>query len=307
MDSHWLDNYLPLDAGWALPVISGVRIVLILLLCWVAIKGTDRLISSLRRFLSRDLEDTEELKRVTTLSRVFRYLSTVVITLVGGMLLLGELGISVAPILGAAGVVGVAIGFGAQSLVKDYVAGFFFLLENQMRQGDVVQVAGIGGVVEDLNLRYVQLRDYEGNVHFIPNGAITTVTNRTRDHAFAVIDIGIAYGASIDQAFALMREVADGLRADSHWGERIEADLEIAGVNDWAESAVMLRARMRVVPGEQWGVRREFLKRLKQRFDDDGIEIPFPHMTLYAGQAKEGSALTLKGATIMTDSAKSKD
>ena len=235
MDTHWLENYLPIEEGWALPVISGVRILLILLLCWLAIRASDRLIASLRGYLSRSLDDAEEVKRVTTLGRVFRYLSTVVISLVGGMLLLGELGISVAPILGAAGVMGVAVGFGAQSLVKDYVAGFFLLLENQMRQGDVVQVAGIGGVVEDMNLRYVQLRDYEGNVHFIPNGTITTVTNRTRHHAFAVIDIGIAYGASIDRAFALMHEVAEGLRSDEHWAERIQDDLEIAGVNEWAD------------------------------------------------------------------------
>lgn len=300
MDTHWLENYLPVDAGWAPPVISAVRILLILVLCWIAIKGTDRLTASLRRYLSRNLADAEELKRATTLGRVFRYIATVVITLVGGMLLLGELGISVAPILGAAGVLGVAIGFGAQSLVKDYVAGFFLLLENQMRQGDVVQVAGIGGVVEDMNLRYVQLRDYEGNVHFIPNGSITTVTNRTRDHAFAVIDIGIAYRESVDEAFQLMREVATELRSDTHWSERIQDELEIAGVNEWGNSAVMLRARMRVVPGEQWALRREFLKRLKQSFDEHGLEIPFPHMTVYTGQPKSGQAPSLNVAVTST-------
>ena len=290
MNTNWLNNYLPQGTNWVPHLISGVRIGLILILCWVAIKGADRLIRSLRQYLSRSIHDAEEVKRVTTLGRVFRYISTVVITLLGGTLLLGELGISVAPILGAAGVVGVAVGFGAQSLVKDYFTGFFLLLENQMRQGDVVQIAGIGGVVEDMNLRYVQLRDYEGNVHFVPNSAISTVTNRTREYAYAVIDVGVAYRESIEAALQVMRDVGAELRAEAQWQTRIMDELEVAGVNEWADSAVMLRARFKVLPGEQWAVRRAYLQRLKQHFDKLGIEIPFPHMTVYAGQLKDASA-----------------
>lgn len=290
MNTNWLNNYLPQGTNWVPHLISGIRFVLILVLCWVAIKGADRLIGSLRQYLSRSMHDAEEVKRVTTLGRVFRYISTVMITLIGGTLLLGELGISVAPILGAAGVVGVAVGFGAQSLVKDYFTGFFLLLENQMRQGDVVQIAGIGGVVEDMNLRYVQLRDYEGNVHFVPNSAITTVTNRTREYAYAVIEIGVAYRESVEEALQVMRDVGSELQADEQWARRIMDELEVAGVNEWADSAVMLRARFKVLPGDQWAVRREYLQRLKRRFDQLGIEIPFPHMTVYAGQLKDGSA-----------------
>ncbi|MEW6165638.1 MAG: mechanosensitive ion channel family protein [Pseudomonadota bacterium] len=271
-------------------VATGLRILLIAALAWIAHGLSQRLIRGFRLYVSRNLDDPEEVKRVTTLGRVFRYLASVVIVLITGMLILGELGISVAPILGAAGVVGLAVGFGAQSLVKDYFSGFFLLLENQMRHGDVVVVAGIGGVVEDMTLRYVQLRDYEGNVHFIPNGAIGTVTNKTRGYAYAVIDAGVAYRENVDAALDVMRRVGAELRADPAWHARILEDIEIAGVENWAESAVILRCRLKVAPIEQWNVRREYLRRLKQAFDAAGIEIPFPHLTLYAGRLKDGSA-----------------
>lgn len=276
--------------GVSPPVLSGLRILLVVVLAWGAAVFANRLIRGLRIYVSRNLDDPEEVKRVTTLGRVFRYLASVAITLIAGMLVLGELGISVAPILGAAGVVGLAVGFGAQSLVKDYFSGFFLLLENQMRQGDVVEVAGIGGIVEDLTLRYVQLRDYDGNVHFIPNGTITTVTNKTRGHAFAVIDVGVAYRENVDEVLEVMRQTGEALRADTQWQARILEPVEIVGVENWADSAVILRCRFKVAPIEQWAVRREYLRRLKQAFDTAGIEIPFPHLTLYAGQLKDGGA-----------------
>lgn len=288
MESSTLGELL--GFGLSPPVLSGLRILLIGILAWVSAAFANRLIRGLRIYVSRNLDDPEEVKRVATLGRVFRYLASVAITLIAGMLILGELGISVAPILGAAGVAGLAVGFGAQSLVKDYFSGFFLLLENQMRHGDVVEVAGIGGIVEDMTLRYVQLRDYDGNVHFIPNGSIATVTNKTRGHAFAVVDVGIAYRESVDEALEVMRQTGEALRADPQWQARILEPVEIVGVENWADSAVILRCRFKVAPIEQWAVRREYLRRLKQAFDAAGIEIPFPHLTLYAGQMKDGGA-----------------
>src|SRR3569833_1549682 len=217
-----------------------------------------------------------------------------VVTLVTAMLVLSEVGISSAPILAAAGVLGIAIGFGAQSLVKDYFTGLFLLLENQIRQGDVVEVAGKGGLVEEMTLRYIRLRDYEGSVHYIPNGHVDTVTNRSRGFAYAVIDVGVAYREDVDEIYGLMREVATGLRADPELGGKIVDDLEIAGVDQWGDSAVVIRCRFKVMPLEQWGVRREFLYRLKKAFDAAGVEIPFPHLTVYAGQNKDGSAPPLR-------------
>lgn len=290
MDSTFLGNMLPTGIQLSPGVASALRIGLIVVLAWIAHGFTHRLIRGFRIYLSQNLEDAEEIKRITTLGRVFRYIASVVITLLAGMLVLDELGISVAPILGAAGVVGVAVGFGAQSLVKDFFSGFFLLLENQMRHGDVVEVAGIGGVVEEMTLRYVQLRDYDGNVHFIPNGSISTVTNKTRGHAFAVIDVGVAYRENVDDALAVMHQVGEALRADPAWRARILEEVEIVGVEDWADSAVILRCRFKVAPIEQWNVRREYLRRLKHAFDAAGIEIPFPHLTVYAGQLKDDGA-----------------
>lgn len=291
----WLDVFREgVPAGWAPVLRSALNVMLIALATWIALVLVNRGIRRFRAAMEARSGDAERAKRVATLCRAFRYTGSVVITLVGGMLVLNELGVSIAPILATAGVAGIAIGFGAQSLVKDYFAGLFLLVEDQIRQGDVVAIAGIGGLVEEVTLRYVRLRDFEGHVHFVPNGEIKTVTNRTRDYAQALIEIGVAYRENADEALAVMREVGQGLRADPAWSARILDDVEIVGVERWADSAVMLRCRLKVVGIEQWSVKREFLRRLKKEFDARGIEIPFPHLTLYAGQAKDGSAPPLQ-------------
>ncbi len=275
---------------WDHGFVTLLRVVLIAVAAWIVLGVTQRLIRTFRERITRRMEDREQVKRAETLGRVFRYIASVVIMLFAVTLILSELGIAVAPILGAAGVIGLAVGFGAQSLVKDYFAGFFILLENQMRQGDVVGIADKAGLVEEITLRYVRLRDYDGNVHFVSNGLITTVTNMSRGYAQSVVDIGIAYREDTDEAVAVMREVGVEMRADPVFGPKLLDDLEIAGVDKWADSAVILRCRFKVQPLEQWNVRREFLRRLKKAFDVRGIEIPFPHVTVYAGVARDGSA-----------------
>jgi small conductance mechanosensitive channel len=212
------------------------------------------------------------------LSRVIRYVLTVLTTVVTVLLILGELGVAIAPVLGAAGVVGIAVGFGAQSLVKDYFTGFFLLLENQIRIGDVVEAGGKAGVVEELTLRYLRLRDYSGNVHFVPNSNISVVTNMSLGFAYAVIDVGVAYKEKVERVIEVIREVGARLRREPEFAERILDELEIAGVEQWADSAVVIRCRFRVMPLEQWTVRRTFLQRLKAEFDAQAIEIPFPHL-----------------------------
>lgn len=267
-----------------------LRVIVILILAWLLMAMSRKLVRVFRNYMNARADSAEEKRRIETLARVFRHTTIVVISLVAGMLALSELGISIAPILGAAGVVGIAVGFGAQSLIKDYFNGFFLLLENQIRQGDVVEVGGKGGLVEDVTLRYVRLRDYEGSVHYIPNGLISTVTNKSRGFAHAVIDVGIAYRENVDEALEVMREVGAQMRASEAFAAKILEDIDIAGVESWADSAVVLRCRFKTATLEQWGVRREFLRRLKEAFDTRGIEIPYPHLTIYAGQDKEGSA-----------------
>jgi small conductance mechanosensitive channel len=269
---------------------SGLRIVLIVGLAWLSIRVLQRLVSGVRMRVSTHLGGVESARRAETVGRVLRYLIALVVGAVAFMLVMAEIGISLAPILGAAGVVGLAIGFGAQSLVKDYFTGFFLLFEDQIRTGDVVNIAGIGGLVEDITLRHVRLRDYDGNVHFVPNSLITSVTNMSRTFAHAVMDIGVAYREDVDEVIGVMRDVGAGLRADDGFSAMILDDLEIAGVERLDDSAVVLRCRFKVAPLQQWTVRREYFRRIKAAFDAQGIEIPYPHVTMYAGAAKDGSA-----------------
>lgn len=268
-------------APWVLGLVSFVNVLAILTLAWAGSYVLRRIISLFHQRLIEKAEGPEERRRLETLQRVFRYIATVVISVVTIMLVLAEVGISIAPILATAGVVGLAVGFGAQSLVKDYFTGFVMLIENQIRVGDIVEISGKSGLVEELTLRYVRLRDYEGAVHFVPNGTIVTVTNRSRLFAFAVMDIGVAYKEDIDRVYSIMRRCTASLRADPLYGPKILDDLDIAGVDQWADSAVVIRCRIKTIALEQAGVRREFLHRLKRLFDEEAIEIPFPHRTVY--------------------------
>ena len=267
-----------LDAETKALAVQALRVVAILVLAWVLHAVSAHLIHVFRHYMDRRTGGDER-ARIETLARVFRNASAIIIVIVAGTLVLGELGISVAPILATAGVAGVAIGFGAQSLIKDYLGGFFILLDDQIREGDVVDVAGLGGLVEEVTLRYVRLRNFEGHVHFVPCGEIKTVTNRTRGFAHAVIEVGVGYREDPDQALAVMREVSTAMRADAEWKSKIVDDIEIVGVERLADSAVILRARLKVVPpAQQWNVKREFLKRLKKAYDERNIEIPYPHL-----------------------------
>jgi small conductance mechanosensitive channel len=285
MMTEMLDRFFDwLPDNWETPG----RLLLILLLATVALRAIHRIIPRLRETIAARQESREDEQRIRTLSRVIRYALTVAVTVVASLLVLAEFGVSVAPILGAAGVVGIAVGFGAQTLVKDYFTGFFLLLENQIRIGDVVEAGGKSGLVEELTLRYLRLRDYSGNVHYIPNSNISVVTNMSLGFAYAVVDVGVAYGEDVDRVTGIMREVGRGMRDDQSWAGRILDELEIAGVENWADSAIVLRCRFRVAPLEQWNIRREYLRRLKAAFDDSNVEIPYPHVKIIHGDAATG-------------------
>jgi small conductance mechanosensitive channel len=264
---------------------DSLRIALIVAVAWVVARLGGRMVSGLHLRVAQRIADPEQMRRAETLGRILRYAVSVGVTALAALLVLSQLGISIAPILGAAGVVGVAVGFGAQSLVRDYFTGISLLLENQLAKGDVVTVSGFTGAVEDLTLRYIQLRDYQGNVHYIPNGLITTVTNMSRGHAYAVVDVGVAYRENLDDVIPVLLDEAARFIARSTIGTKVLEPFEFAGVEQLGDSAVILRGRFKVRPLEQWTVRREFLRSIKQRFDREGIEIPFPHLTVYAEKA----------------------
>ena len=234
--------------------------------------AASRLIRIFRNYMARRASGADELRRIDTVGNAFRYFASVVVVLVAGMLILSELGISIAPVLATAGVAGIAIAFGAQSLIKDYFTGFFLLVEDQIRQGDVVEIAGKSGEVEEVTLRYVRLRDGDGFVHFVPNGEIKVVVNRTRTHAYANVDVGVPNDADVEAVFQAMRDVGATLRADPKFGALTLGETEILGVERWELWGMMLRCRMRVLPHERDTVRREFTLRLVREFHQRGLK-----------------------------------
>jgi moderate conductance mechanosensitive channel len=253
---------------------AGSRIAVILVVTVVLITVARRLITGLEKFTATHAHDVEARKRAATLSNVLRKLASIFIAVIATLAIFNTLGISILPFLATAGVAGIAIAFGAQTLVKDFFRGFFLLAENQIRQGDVVEIAGKSGLVEDLTLRYVQLRDYEGNVHYVPNGEIGVVTSSSRTFAFAVVDLSIALEQDIQPVLDLMRETGAAMRAHAVWGPKILDDLDIAGIESWNDRGITLRARMKVRALEQSNVRRELLMQLKQAFDRHDIQQP---------------------------------
>jgi len=268
---------------------AGSRIAVILIVTFILITIARRLITGLEKFTASHAHDVEARKRAATLSAVLRKLASIFIAVIATLAIFNTLGISILPFLATAGVAGIAIAFGAQTLVKDFFRGFFLLAENQIRQGDVVEIAGKSGLVEDLTLRYVQLRDYEGNVHYVPNGEIGVVTSSSRTYAFAVVDITIALEQDIQPVLDLMRETGAAMRAHATWGAKILDDLDIAGIESWNDRGITLRARMKVRALEQSNVKREFLMRLKQAFDKHGIQQPRSMVTLVNAPSRASS------------------
>jgi small conductance mechanosensitive channel len=211
----------------------------------------------------------------------------IVILFIGSMMILAEVGVDLKPLLAAAGIGGLAIGFGAQSLVKDIISGFFILLEDSVRVGDVVEIAGVGGLVEDVKLRTITLRDLSGNVHVVPAGAIDKVKNMTKIYSFYLFDVAVAYREDVDEVMALLQAIGEELRQDLAFREDILEPLEMLGVDHFADSAVIVKCRIKTKPIQQWRVGREMNRRIKKSFDAKGIEIPFPHRTIYWGKPKE--------------------
>lgn len=260
--------------------VDWMRVLTVAGLGMVAWFGVRALLHAVRRALMARYEDPEDDKRVDTVVRVIRYVANLALVVVVLMLLLSHFGISIAPLLGAAGIAGVAAGLAAQGLARDYIRGLSLLIDNQIRVGDTVEIAGKAGVVEEVTIRTVTLRDYEGAVHFVPMGDVHIVTNRSYGHSYALLDLGIGYDADVDHAMLKIREVAERIRAEPAYARLMLEPIEIAGVDCWADSSLLIKARIRVLPGRAPEVRREMLRRLKHCFDREGIQIPYPHMTL---------------------------
>ncbi len=280
---------------------SGLRIVLITVGMLLLFSLLQRVVERFRRFYEGRLFGPTELKRADTLTQVIRDLARIVILGVGGMMVLSEVGVDLKPLLAAAGLGGLAIGFGAQSLVKDVISGFFILLEDSIRVGDVVEIAGVGGLVEEVKLRTIVLRDESGSIHVIPNGNINTVKNMTQLYSYYVFNIGIAYRENVDEVMALLKGIAEELRQDAEFAGDILEPLEMWGVDRFADSAVIIKCRIKTKPIQQWRIGREMNRRIKNTFDAKGIEMPFPHQTVYWGALKDGTPPPLYVASVASN------
>jgi small-conductance mechanosensitive channel len=269
---------------------NAMRIALILFLAWFVRHVLLSVIKRIERLSDDgDPNTTTELeKRAATITRILRQASSVLVGSVAIMLVLAEFGVDLKPILAGAGILGLAVGFGAQTLVKDVITGFFILLENQIRVDDLVTAAGCTGVVEAVNLRTTVLRDYAGTTHIIPNSAITVVTNSTRHWSRALLDVGVAYKEDTDRCEAVLREVGSSIEKDPSFVKRLLGPFEYPGVVKLADSAVMLRVVVKTQAHDGPAVLRELRRRVKKAFDAAGIEIPFPHVKVVTD--REGAA-----------------
>ena len=224
---------------------------------------------------------TEREKRAATMSQIINTATRIIVWGVAGLMIAREFGMDIGPILAGAGIAGLAVGFGAQSLVKDFFSGFFMLVEDQVRVGDVVQAGGKSGLVERITLRTTVLRDLAGTLHVIPNGHIDTVSNMTYGWSRAVLDIGVSYREDLDHVFEVLRRTGSELRSDPEYARMITDDLEILGLDQFGDSALVVKCIIKTEPLKQWSVAREFRRRIKVAFDGEHIEFPFPHRTVY--------------------------
>lgn len=257
---------------------SAVRIALIVAIAYFVIGLLRAALSRLEAFLIRSTGLVESdpgaaAKRIRTLLGVLRTVSSGLLWFVVVLIALSQIGVNIGPILAGVGVVGLAVGFGAQYLVRDLVSGFFLLLENQIRVGDIAIVNGTGGVVESVTFRTVVLRDQAGVIHVFPNGAINTLANATMDWSAYVIDIAVSYKEDTDRVVAIMRQVAEEMRQDSEFARAMVAPIEVFGVDNFTDTAVIIKARFKTQPAQQYTVGREYRRRLKKAFDRDGIEL----------------------------------
>lgn len=271
---------------------TGLRIAALLLLAFVIVRLVTAVIVRAERDLDvgTGLDALERKKRAQTIASLARRTLSGLIWTCAALIVLRELDVDITPVLAGAGIVGLAVGFGAQTLVRDVITGFFLIVEDQVRVGDVAVVNGTGGLVEQINLRTIVLRDLEGVVHVFPNGEIKTLANRTKDYAYYVIDLGVEYGADLDQVTALVREAGRDLQADPAFAPSILEPVEILGVDAFNDSSVTFKVRIKTVPLKQWEVGRQLRRRIKTVMDRDGVRIPFPQLQVHLTQARDHAA-----------------
>ncbi|GET22197.1 mechanosensitive ion channel family protein [Prolixibacter denitrificans] len=292
---------------WAINNVPSIIIIILLFL--ISMRLLHFLVSKLhglilKRAMKGDNQSNLEAeKRTNTLMGIVRGAGKIIIWIIFLMILLGKFGVDIGPILASAGIVGLAVGFGAQELVRDFISGFFILLEDQIRIGDVAIINGTGGVVEKIELRTITLRDFSGVVHIFQNGKINSLSNMTKEWSAMVFDIGVAYKEDVDQVMNIMKEVGADMQQDDEFKDKILEPIEVVGLDQFGDSALVIKARLKTQPIQQWAVGREYRRRLKIAFDKVNIEIPFPHTTIYWGEEINPLQLQLNQAENLSGEA----
>lgn len=261
------------------------RIALIIVLSLAAIEISQLAIRQVFSRVANRARNARRASQLRTLAPVLTGVSTTALVIAATMMSLAEVGVEIGPLLAGAGIVGLAIGFGAQTIVKDFLTGVFLIIEDAVSVGDVVMIQDFGGVVEEMSIRTIKLRDFDGTLHIFPYSEAQVIHNRTKGFAFAVFDLSIDYRSDISAALRVMKSVGDELRQDETFRGLILDEIEVVGVDQLADSAVMLKARLKTLPGKQWSVKREYLHRVKLGFEQAGVEIPYPHLKLVAPDA----------------------
>jgi moderate conductance mechanosensitive channel len=274
---------------WEVLLPRAIKVVLVIFITIIAYRLIRVLID---RLLAREIDEEDPLvrrlreQRARTLASLLGNVAAVTVFIVATLTILDILLQNIGPILASFGLIGLAFSFGAQSLVKDVISGTFMLIEGQFGVGDVVKVSDVSGMVEKITLRTTVLRDVEGAVHIVPNGEITRVTNMTKAWSRAVLHIGVAYREDVDHVMDVLRDELAEFHGDPEWGALLLEEPVVPGVESFGDSAVVIRIMAKTLPLKQWDVARELRRRIKKRFDRDGIEIPYPHVTLYWGDGQ---------------------
>jgi small-conductance mechanosensitive channel len=270
---HGVDWRNASNVIWAWLLTSGLRVLLILALAWGLLRAVRGLVDRFERHVQAKAGPGafEHAKRTKTLSDLLQNVASLAIIVIATLTILQELNFNIMPILTGAGILGLAVGFGAQTLVKDVISGFFLILENQVRVGDVVKINGTGGMVEAINLRTIVLRDQAGAVHVFPCGGVTTIANMSKDYSYALLDVSVPQKHDIDEVITILERTADTMREIPEYGAQILAPLDVIGVESLSPTTVTIRVRLRTLPLRQWDIASEYRRRLKKSFEASEI------------------------------------
>lgn len=260
-------------------IIVAIGIRLIILVC--ILRGLHLLFNFLADKISSKIENKKQAKQIHTIFSTLRSFVNIFIAALFVLEILPKLGIDIRPLLTAAGVLGIAIGFGSKQLVEDITNGIMIIMQGQLLVGDIVEIGGKTGIVESLNLKMVILRDWDGKVYYIRNGMIDVITNYTRDYAFAIISVGVAYKENVDNVMKVIIDIANNELKNSECGQYLLGNIEMWGIDNFGESSVDLKFRIKTTTMQQWRVKREFQRLIKNKFDELNIEIPFPQRTVH--------------------------